>query len=88
MTRISFTVMTRLLSCSAFALATSICLSLAIGASAAFAAKKVRYLSTARAQAPFVSPYPAQFYPTPAPIDPLYAACSDMRITFPACPGH
>jgi hypothetical protein len=37
----------------------------------------------ARAQAPVVSPSPA-----PAQIDPLYAACSDMRIAFPACPGH
>jgi hypothetical protein len=88
MTRISFTVMTRLLSCSAFALATSICLSLAVGASPALAAKTIRHHSTARAQAPFVSPYPAPVYPAPAPIDPLYAACGNMRIAFPACPGH
>jgi hypothetical protein len=67
---------------------TSICLSLAVGASPAFAAKKIRHHSTAQAQAPVVSPYPASVYPAPAPIDPLYAACSDMRITFPACPGH
>jgi hypothetical protein len=80
--------MTRLLICSAVALATSIYLSLAIGTSPAFAATKTRHLSTARAQAAFVSPYPAPFYPAPAPIDPLYAACGDMRITFPACPGH
>jgi hypothetical protein len=69
---------------SAVALATSICLSLAVGASPAFAAKKIHHHSTARAQAPFVS---APVYPAPAPIDPLYAACSDMRIGFPACPG-
>jgi hypothetical protein len=67
---------------------TSICLSLALGASAAFAAKKIRHHSTAWAQAPVVAPYPAPVYPAPAPIDPLYAACNDMRITFPACPGH
>jgi hypothetical protein len=67
---------------------TSICLTLAVGASAAFAAKTIRRHSTARAQAPVVSSYPAPVYPAPAPIDPLYAACDDMRITFPACPGH
>jgi hypothetical protein len=86
MIRISSTIMTRPVICSAVALATSFCLSLAIGASPAFAAKKIRYLSTARAQAFF--PYPASVYPAPVPIDPLYAACGDMRITFPACPGH
>jgi hypothetical protein len=88
MTRISFTIVTRLLICCAVALATSISLLLAVGASPAFAAKKIRHHSTARAQAPFVSPYPAPVYPAPAPIDPLYAACSDMRIAFPACPGN
>lgn len=67
---------------------TSICLSLAVSASAAFAAKNIRHHSTARAQAPVVSPYPAPVYALPPPIDPLYAACNDMRITFPACPGH
>jgi hypothetical protein len=88
MIRISFTIVTGPLICSAAALATSICLSLAIGASPAFAAKKIRHNSTARAQAPVVPPYPAPVFPALAPIDPLYAACSDMRITFPACPGH
>jgi hypothetical protein len=67
---------------------TLICLSLAVGASPAFAANRIGHHSTARGQAPMVSPYPAPVYPVPSPIDPLYAACSDMRITFPACPGH
>jgi hypothetical protein len=67
---------------------TSICLSLAVGAPAAFATKKILHHSTARAQAPVVSPYPAPVYPAPVPIDPLYAACNDVRIAFPSCPGH
>jgi hypothetical protein len=82
---------------------TLICFALLIGAHPAFAAKKHHHYSTARAQAapvavypaptaraqaPFVSRYPAPVYPAPAPIDPLYASCSDMRITFPACPDH
>jgi hypothetical protein len=86
MTTISFTIVTRLMSCSVFALATSICLSLAVGASPALAAKTIHHYSTARAEAPFVSPCPAPVYPAPA--DPLYAACGNMRIAFPACPGH
>jgi hypothetical protein len=57
-------------------------LALVVGLSPAFAAKKVRH-SAARAQAPIVVSYPA-----PAPVDLLYAACRDMSITFPACPGH
>jgi hypothetical protein len=68
--------------------AMSLCFILVVGASPAFAAKKIHHHSTARAQAPVVSPYPAPVFPAPAPIDPLYAACTDMRIAFPACPGH
>jgi hypothetical protein len=62
---------------------TSFCflLALVVGLSPAFAAKKVRH-SAARAQAPIASD------PAPARVDLLYAACRDMSITFPACPGH
>jgi hypothetical protein len=84
----SLTRLTRLLACSAVVLTTSICLSLAVGTSAAFADKKIGHHSTARAQAPVVSPYPAPVYPTLAPVDPLYAACGDMHIASAACPGH
>jgi hypothetical protein len=65
----------------------SFCFSLAIavGASPSFAATKTHHHPAARAQAPVVQSYRA---PIPAPIDPLYAACRDMTIAFPACPGH
>jgi hypothetical protein len=70
---------------------TSLCLSiaLAVGASSAFAAKKVRHhQSAARAQAPIVEPYSNAIAPIPPrPVDEVWGACGHMDGVF-SCPGN
>jgi hypothetical protein len=73
------------------AMLTSLCLSLAlaVGASSAFAAKKVRdHQSAARAQAPVVEPYSVPIAPIPPrPVDEVWGTCGHMGGAF-SCPGN